>query len=112
MPRGDGTGPQGFGPMTGRGAGFCAGFPVPGYQNTPGWGAGRSGGWGGGGGRRRWCYRMPMPYPAAYDPGYAPAATSSEAELGLLKGEVSRLKGLLSEINARIRELSPKEEAE
>jgi len=33
MPRGDGTGPVGLGPMTGRAAGFCAGFPVPGYMN-------------------------------------------------------------------------------
>jgi len=31
MPRGDGTGPMGLGPMTGRGAGFCAGFPAPGF---------------------------------------------------------------------------------
>ena len=34
MPRGDGTGPAGMGPMTGRAAGFCAGFPVPGYMNS------------------------------------------------------------------------------
>ncbi len=33
MPRGDGTGPVGAGPMTGRAAGFCAGAPVPGYRN-------------------------------------------------------------------------------
>ncbi len=33
MPRGDGTGPAGMGPMTGRSAGFCAGFDVPGYAN-------------------------------------------------------------------------------
>ena len=33
MPRGDGTGPAGMGPMTGRAAGFCAGYPVPGYMN-------------------------------------------------------------------------------
>ena len=51
MPFGDGTGPMGLGPMTGRGAGFCAGFgrpgfasPMPGYSHpygygylTPGW---------------------------------------------------------------------------
>ncbi len=37
MPGGDGTGPWGFGPMTGRGAGFCAGFPVPGYMNRFVW---------------------------------------------------------------------------
>ncbi len=33
MPWGDGTGPWGFGPMTGRGAGFCAGFGMPGFMN-------------------------------------------------------------------------------
>lgn len=40
MPFGDGTGPVGLGPMTGRAAGFCAGFPVPGYMNPV---AGRAG---------------------------------------------------------------------
>jgi len=30
MPGGDGTGPAGMGPMTGRAAGYCAGYPVPG----------------------------------------------------------------------------------
>lgn len=33
MPFGNGTGPAGLGPMTGRAAGFCAGFPMPGYMN-------------------------------------------------------------------------------
>ena len=33
MPFGDGTGPAGAGPMTGRAAGFCAGYPTPGYMN-------------------------------------------------------------------------------
>lgn len=53
MPLGDGTGPLGFGPMTGWAAGFCAGYPVPGYLNpvpSRGWfGVGRGGfpwGWG------------------------------------------------------------------
>jgi len=33
MPFGDGTGPAGLGPMTGRAAGFCAGFGRPGFAN-------------------------------------------------------------------------------
>ena len=33
MPRGDQTGPNGTGPMSGRGAGFCAGYDMPGYAN-------------------------------------------------------------------------------
>ncbi len=34
MPRGDGTGPLGQGPRTGRGMGFCAGYSAPGYMNA------------------------------------------------------------------------------
>lgn len=34
MPGGDGTGPVGMGPMTGRGMGYCAGFMRPGFANT------------------------------------------------------------------------------
>jgi hypothetical protein len=63
MPRGDGTGPAGFGAMTGRAAGYCAGNPVPGFMNPQpgfrgvgfglgrGWGAGLGRGWGTGIGR-------------------------------------------------------------
>lgn len=36
MPRGDGTGPMGMGPMTGRAAGYCAGYPTPGFMNPYG----------------------------------------------------------------------------
>ncbi|RPH49011.1 MAG: hypothetical protein EHM85_15300 [Desulfobacteraceae bacterium] len=35
MPGGNGTGPMGMGSMTGRAAGFCAGFEMPGYANAP-----------------------------------------------------------------------------
>ncbi len=61
MPRGDGTGPRGLGPMTGRAAGYCAGFDAPGYANAApgrgfGMGFGRGGGFGGGG--RGWRNRF------------------------------------------------------
>ena len=36
MPRGDATGPAGLGPMTGRAAGYCAGYNMPGYANPIG----------------------------------------------------------------------------
>ncbi len=36
MPGGDRTGPAGMGPMTGRGAGFCAGYGTAGYMNNAG----------------------------------------------------------------------------
>jgi hypothetical protein len=61
MPRGDGTGPMGMGPMTGRAAGYCAGYPVPGYMNpVPRMGMG----WGTGYGIHPW---------GGWGPGYTPA---------------------------------------
>lgn len=64
MPFGDGTGPLGLGPMTGRAAGYCAGYPVPGFMNPlPGrffWGFGR-GFFGRGRGFRRWYYLTGLP---------------------------------------------------
>ena len=44
MPAGDRTGPMGAGPMTGRRAGYCAGYDVPGYAN-PGFGRGLGMAW-------------------------------------------------------------------
>lgn len=64
MPRGDRTGPMGMGPMTGRAAGYCAGFGMPGYLNArfgrgpgAGFGVGR-GAAGRGGQGRGWRYRF------------------------------------------------------
>ena len=34
MPAGDNTGPEGMGPMTGRGAGYCAGNDEPGFTDA------------------------------------------------------------------------------
>ncbi len=48
MPRGDGTGPAGAGPLTGRGMGYCAGG-IP--ERGPGYGFGRGRGYGYGPGR-------------------------------------------------------------
>lgn len=125
MPGGDGTGPMGFGPMTGRSAGFCAGYAVPGYMNSvPGrgfWvgGRGRGGGrgWGRGGGRgwARFGY-MPtqgvptyaMPYTASPYPGYGadylPQATPQQ-ELDGLKGQAEYFEDVLDGIRKRITEL-------
>ena len=62
MPFGDGTGPVGQGPRTGRAAGYCAGYGVPVYANPiPGRGfwcrGGRGRGFGGWGGGRGWRHR-------------------------------------------------------
>lgn len=40
MPGGDRTGPAGYGPLTGRGLGYCAGYSVPGFMNRPAYGRG------------------------------------------------------------------------
>ena len=71
MPGGDGTGPMGLGPMTGRGAGYCAGYSMPGYMNPIAgrgyfgrgyFGRGRGVyGRGGGRGRRNWYYATGLP---------------------------------------------------
>jgi len=50
MPRGDRTGPRGMGAMTGRMAGFCARFGMPGYVNSAA-GRGFGKGFGRGGGK-------------------------------------------------------------
>jgi hypothetical protein len=82
MPGGDRTGPMGMGPMTGRAAGYCAGYPVPGFMNAMGgrgfwgggWGRGFGGGWGRGGGRgwRHGYYATGLPGWARAGGGAAP----------------------------------------
>jgi len=52
MPRGDGTGPEGKGPMTGRGAGRCGDNDIAGFAGA-GRGRGRARGMGFGRGRAR-----------------------------------------------------------
>ncbi len=114
MPAGNGTGPWGMGPMTGRAAGFCAGYGVPGYLNPMpgrGFGLGFGRGRGGGGrGRRNMFYATGLPgwarfggaaYPAAYpkpDPEWEKQALKSQAEA--LQAEMEEIKKRLSEIEA------------
>ncbi len=114
MPRGDGTGPMGMGPMTGRAAGYCAGYPVPGFMNPYGgrgyWAWGR----GGGRGWRNWFYatgltgwqRAAMGWPAfGAVPPVAPTSAGTEQELAFLKAQAQRLQDALKGINRRIDEL-------
>jgi len=116
MPRGDGTGPLGQGPLTGRRAGYCAGYAVPGYMNPPFWGRHWLGGWGGRGYRHRyyatglpfWAWaRAPYAPPAAYAATgpYAPPAMTPEEETEILKQEAERLRSVLSNIERRLEEL-------
>ena len=113
MPGGDGTGPIGMGSMTGRAAGYCAGYRMPGYMN-PGfgrglWGAGRGrgGGWGrrGGFGAGRF---GGAPLGAGHLPygGVAPAPPTREQELETLKQQAAHFQGVLADIQTRIDELA------
>lgn len=129
MPAGDGTGPLGLGPMTGRRAGYCAGYGVPGYANPfPrwgwwGWGWWRGRGWGGGWGRgfrwRYWYYATGVPGWARYGvppawsvPPVAPYAAppTSEQEVDFLRSQAEWLKGQLEAIEKRIEELEKEKE--
>jgi hypothetical protein len=114
MPRGNGTGPAGMGPMTGRGAGYCAGYGVSGYANPAfgrGFGFGRGGGrgFGGGGwGRRNWFNATGLPgwmgfggYAAPYqqpDPESEKQALKSQAEA--MRSELEAVDKRLAEIEA------------
>jgi hypothetical protein len=123
MPRGDGTGPMGLGPMTGRAAGYCAGYSVPGYMNSiPGRGYfGRGGGFvgrGGGRGFRHWYYatglpgwaRASMGYPAFggwVNPALYPygAEITPKQEADILRNQAEILKKELEDIQSRVETL-------
>ncbi|MEJ2662021.1 MAG: DUF5320 domain-containing protein [Desulfobacteraceae bacterium] len=125
MPRGDRTGPMGMGAMTGRAAGYCAGYGAPGYAHfvpEPGFGpdfgrGARSRGFGGGRGWRNrffatgltgWQrfggYAAPYWYPAPYvrqpDPEVEKQVLKNHAEA--LQAEVDAIKKRLSEIEGGI----------
>ena len=110
MPRGDGTGPTGMGQITGRAAGYCAGFGMPGFANAvPGRGYG-----GGGRGWRHWFYATgrpgwmrfgggasPYAYAATYqrpEPDVGKQALKNQAEA--LQSELDFIKERLSDVEA------------
>jgi len=111
MPLGDRTGPAGLGPMTGRGAGYCVGYSVPGYMNpVPGrgfFGRGRGRGWFGRGGGRGWgrgYYAGGFPAWEYYGaPAYPnPQEVSPEEEVNFLKEDAKVLKQQLKELQGYI----------
>lgn len=112
MPGGDGTGPVGMGPMTGRAAGFCAGYSVPGYANPVGGRGFRGFGRGMGFGRG---FGLGAGYRAYPGPAYAnnPAAAaqpSAKQEMDGLKQQAQYLSETLEDINSRIKELEESKE--
>jgi len=123
MPGGDGTGPGGMGPMTGRAAGYCAGYSVPGYMNPVvgrgrggfglgrGWGRGRGFGHGFGRGFGGYGAAYPYAYGASYNPTayggypYAPNVTPQQ-EADMLKEQAKAMQDEIKAINERISELA------
>jgi hypothetical protein len=89
---------MGMGPMTGRAAGFCAGFNMPGYMNQiPGGGFGRGFGW-----RNR--------YYATGMTGWQRAAgavpqMSREQEIEVLKNQANSLQDALNAVRKQLQEL-------
>jgi len=112
---GDGTGPQGQGPMTGRGAGYCAGYDRPGYANpVPGRGVGFGRGWfGRGRGWRNWYratglpgwQRAQMGYPAWEGWGFQPTV---KEEKEMIQGEMNALKEQMKALEDRLEQLKKK----
>ncbi len=118
MPGGDRTGPRGLGPMTGRAAGYCAGYPAPGYMSgLPGRGrggfgrgGGRGSGWGRGFGRgfgrQGFAYPYEVPYYGNAYPSapYAPEITPQQ-EAAMLKEQSKAMQEEIKLVNQRIVEL-------
>lgn len=127
MPGGDRTGPRGLGATTGRRAGFCLGFGVPGFANrgvgtgvAPGFGggrgpggrsawagAGRGAGYGGGGrGWRHWYYATGLSGWLRWGQAPAQAGTAGRASSRqALENRARALQTELDDIHKRLGEL-------
>jgi len=107
MPRGDGTGPMGMGPMTGRGAGYCAGVVAPDYKNCVGF----AGGFGYGRGFRRKFNVTGLPGWGRFGyPTYAAMNESAASEKEILKSQAELLENKLQQVKKRLSSL--KEDSE
>ena len=103
MPGGDRTGPMGRGPMTGRAAGLCAGYPYPGYT-TPGYGQGFGRGRGQGVGRGFWGRGRRFWYRGNNDVPFNQPST--EEEKVYLENLVKNLEDELKAIKDKLQDLS------
>ncbi|HXK61930.1 MAG TPA: DUF5320 domain-containing protein [Acidobacteriota bacterium] len=115
MPAGDRTGPLGFGPRTGRAAGYCQGFRVPGFINYI-LGRGYFGG-GRGTGGRGWRNRFYASGLFGRQRGggsspQPPSGWDKEQELTALKHQAESLENALQGIRKRIENLESKDPAQ
>ncbi|MGI6128617.1 MAG: DUF5320 domain-containing protein [bacterium] len=112
MPYGDGTGPAGMGPLTGRRMGFCAGNVAPGYANPMrpcGWGMG----FGRGGYGRRIGARMWPGYVGPFQRARQFFAAGPVSEKEILTAQASFLEENLTAVRERLDALkADKEENE
>ncbi len=110
MPRGDGTGPAGQGPMIGRAAGFCAGYDGPGYMTygrprlhlRRGFRGGRGPGF-------RRGFTDYAPQAQAYRP-FSEQEVSREEQINMLKQTADNLAQELKMVEERLNELQVQEE--
>ncbi|MCC6697078.1 MAG: DUF5320 domain-containing protein [Candidatus Hydrogenedentes bacterium] len=108
MPGGDGTGPLGMGPRTGRAAGYCVGAGVAGCAN-PGTRLGFRGGrggrgrgwrhWSDTGGRPGWGRRQMYPLTRS--------VPDADFEKEVLKDQYAALKAEMERIEQRLNDLEP-----
>ncbi|NLK01216.1 MAG: DUF5320 domain-containing protein [Clostridia bacterium] len=116
MPGFDGTGPRGFGPMTGGGFGYCTGYPVGrgrGWGNRPFMGyAGRGRGF-----RSGFYASGPIGWQGA-NPGYGavPYATygqpevTREEQVNMLKDQSAYFENVLDDLKKQIKEIEGSED--
>lgn len=109
MPKGNFNGPMGMGPMSGRGAGFCAGHEAPGFAYPGHHMRGMRRAWHGHG----WFghHRMPMGYHgwqsmdfAAYEVPY-PADMTPEEKMDMLSTREAWLQEQLEEVRKELGDL-------
>ena len=122
MPRRDRTGPEGRGPMSGRGFGSCAGYPRPGYERGRGMGRERGSGRGRGFGRvrgpaRGWRWRRFIDVYAHPEPfyeeipihrEYPPVPETPEEEKNYLEGFLADLTEEVKAVKERLKALDEK----
>jgi hypothetical protein len=118
MPKGNRRGPENAGPITGRAAGYCAGFNTPGFRNTvpgqgfrAGFGRGRGAGGGGGCGRgwRNMFFATGQPGWMRFGGNAAQLPNNDpETEKQVLKTQADHLQSELTSIQQRLEEIDKK----
>ncbi len=99
MPRGDGTGPMGMGPMSGRAAGLCLGAGRGFGRRRGAGGCGQGGGYGW---RNQW---VATGLPGWARNGVAPAAPDREQQLRAIKDQANVFENALEQLRKQIEEM-------